>query len=169
MTGIVKARHTLTSELLHLLENRESRGEATWVKTLVELTEKSETTIRKAVNELLEGGFIERVPLATTQLRTVRKQDLIDAPEEVKNMADTTTKTVTTGRGRPNDPAVQERDGKVLAFIGKSKEGATVAEIAEAVGIECNAAYLSVWRLRVAGSIVKTPSGSRAPRWAKAA
>jgi predicted transcriptional regulator len=53
--------------------------------------------------------------------------------------------------------------------VEKSPEGMTVAELATALDVKTGIAYLSIWRLHNAGKVVKTASGSRSPRWAKAA
>lgn len=166
---LIKPRHTLMTEVLHLIEEESYEGGAlVHVSDLITLTERSESTVRKAVKELLDGGFIATVEgYKPTAYVAVRKHDT-DEPREVKNMTDEEP-IKADGRGRPRDPGVEERDEKVLSLIGSTPEGLTVAELAAQLDVKPGIAYLSIWRLRKQGKVVKTPSGTRAPRWAKAA
>jgi len=56
-----------------------------------------------------------------------------------------------------------------MGLIENSPEGKTGAEIGDDLGIGRNAAYLSSWRLRQAGKVVKAATGTRTPRWRKSA
>lgn len=174
------SRPTLTSELLHLIEDAtfESDTSGLPVKDLVHLTEKSETTVRKAVKELEAGGFIAKATDVDADRGkpghyvAVTKYDITETPRGGDNMP-TKTKTpaedapVKRGAGRPKDPAVQERDGRVLKVITDTG-GATVTDITAKLQEEKSLVYISIWRLRVAGAIVKTASGTRAPLWTAA-
>jgi predicted transcriptional regulator len=173
-TLVPSSRQTLRSELLHLIEDHTLVGQSASVKDLVACTEKSDSTVRKAVLGLLTDGFITVVPGETpTRYVAVRKSD--EPPEEVKNMATTKTKKSAApsasasepkpknGVGRPKDPEVQRRDERVLELI--KKDGASVAQIAEKLGVSTGIAYLSVWRLRKAGVVQKQVTGSRTPIW----
>lgn len=168
---MITTRQTLVSEVLHLIEDATYEGpsQGATVRDLVDKIEKSETSVRKAVKELEDGGFVRKNGADGRHWRyvAVRKNE----GEEVNTMAAETTntkaETTSAGRGRPKDPAVQDRDAKVMALVEKSAEGVTVEEVAAALKIERNAAYLSIWRLRKAGQVNKTQTGSRTPRWRK--
>lgn len=64
------------------------------------------------------------------------------------------------GPGRPRIPAVIERDDSVEKFIADQGGAATVAQIAEALGITKNFAYLSLWRLRKQDKVTYARDGA---------
>lgn len=167
-------RSTLTSEVLHRIEDHtyepQLRGDdghaGITIAGLVVEIEKSETTIRKAVNELERDGFIRKDGADGRSWRYVAVRKNEDG-EEVKDMAEKTEKK--SGAGRPRSTDVIDRDAKALEFIGTQADGATVEEVAKALGVERNSAYLSVWRLKKTGQVAKNTGGSRSPRWTKVA
>lgn len=172
-TLVPTSRQTLRTELLHLIEDRTAAGSGQSVKNLVMLTEKSETTVRKAVKELEAEGFIE-VAFVSHRVPFYRAADK-NAPEPPKggdNMATKTKAKAATperrGPGRPKDPEVQARDEKALKLIVAKPDGLSVGDLAEKLGVSKSLAYISVWRLRTAGTIVKAASGTRTPTWRKA-
>jgi predicted HTH transcriptional regulator len=64
------------------------------------------------------------------------------------------------GRGRPRPAEVQQRDDRVLAAI-VAEPGRTRAQLEEQLSLNANAAYSSIYRLRVAGKIEKRREGGK--------
>lgn len=182
MTLVATSRQTLRTELLHLIEDATFTGSGSIsVKELVALTEKGETTVRKAVRELEAEGFIKFDSANGVKGRyVIVNKNEPDTSEGGDNMTTATkdkpaakkaaakAEAPKKGPGRPKDPEVQSRDAKALKLISAKAEGLSVAELAEALETTKEKAYISVWRLRVEGKIVKAPSGTRTPRWRKA-
>ena len=120
------------------------------VKELVEITGKSESTVRKAVKALEASGAVTKDGTSYA-------------------VAEITKGDENRGRGRPKDPFVQARDERVLEVVKNSGEaGVTTASIAEKLDITTNAAYISVWRLKKDGKVTKVLNGTRQPAYAAA-
>lgn len=83
------------------------------------------------------------------------------ATPAVEGEATTPTKS---GSGRPRPQATIDQDAKALEAIKASETGLTKDELAAAIGVEPNKAYLSLWRLKRDGEIHKVHSGGAA-RW----
>jgi predicted transcriptional regulator len=123
------------------------------VAELVKITGKSETTVRKTVKSLEAAGAVVKDGKAYAAASTPE----LSAGEK-------------RGRGRPKDAFVQARDERVLGAIkAAGPTGITTVSIASALDITEKAAYISVWRLKKAGRVVKVLNGTRQPAYAEAA
>lgn len=168
--------------ILRIIEDATVRGSGIHVSTLVAHAKNpavrigglapSETTIRKAVNELAAGGFIRRVQHATTQWEAVSKHEQeSDMPEKAAGATKKATPKkkaapAKAAAGRPRSADAAARDEKTLAAVKASgKTGITVDDVAKKLGVERGLAYVSVWRLAKAGTIVKTNNGTRTPAY----
>lgn len=157
---------TTTTKVLETVRAEGTRGAA--VKDVVKATGLGDTTVRKALDDLVRGGFLTKdKPGATMLFFDVQKDDLEDEPtkgEEVKNVTDTST--TPQQRGRPRDPKAIERDEKVLGLIAKAgDEGIGIGDLAEKADCTTQLAYLSVYRLRKEGKITSARNGSRTPQY----
>lgn len=100
-------------------------------------------------NELVEENVTDftdapAVPEAETENSTAEAAD---------TEAGEATEEGTTTKGRPRDEATIQRDEAVLAAI---KEGPiTRDQLATKLEIKGNLVYLSLWRLRNAGQVIK--------------
>ena len=71
---------------------------------------------------------------------------------------------VSTRRGRPRPQETMERDGKVKDLLADGPK--TTQQLAESLGVANGIAYLSIYRLKRDGSVVKTQaSEGRNPAW----
>lgn len=161
-------RETAVAEVLHRIEDATVEERGISVGELVELTSLSETTVRKAIKELKTGGFIDvgafnGHPTTRGSARWIALSKHEEQGEEV-NVAD--TKEETRPRGRPRSPEAQARDDEALKVITKAKDaGATREDVADALSITPQLAYLSIWRLAKAGKVAKFRDSTRTPRY----
>lgn len=72
-------------------------------------------------------------------------------------------------RGRPRPDDVIDRDELIYKRIGTGKKGVTLDALVEATGLPRKAVYLSVFRLKRDGWVVRADGGAtRVARWARA-
>jgi hypothetical protein len=126
-----------------------------WSQNLVQF----DSTLRK-FRKLLSPTQGER-KIMTEPTAPELPVDETAAPAVEGAEATTATKT---GSGRPRPQATIDQDAKALDAITASDAGLTKDELAVALDVEKNKAYLSLWRLKRDGKIYKTHSGGAA-RW----
>lgn len=131
--------------------------------TVNELTDKlgiSESTVRAAIDSLVEVGAIKKNGAKGRSASYVvfAEQEETKLKEEEKQNA-----------GRPRQEEIKARDEQVLEIIKKAgSDGVTKQGIAEALGVTSSLAYISVHRLKKDGKITKVGSGTRSPHWVAA-
>lgn len=148
----MSTRYPTIARVLHAVEASAYTTEAQGVTAhhLTQVTGLGETTVRKALAELQERGFVARNGARGRAwvYRAVRKHD---QHEEEQPMPDPET--------NQRVDAVN-RDADVLQALP-----ATVDELAAKLKIKRSLAYVSVWRLARRGAVVKRATGSRTPVW----
>jgi ribosomal protein S25 len=122
----------------------------------------SESCVRRHVQALITQGELTkdqegRIIMATATKTPAKKAAA--KPKAEKAVAE--PKTPRTGQR----DHTQDRDGKVLAAITKTKDkGVTKAALAEALGVTESFTYLSLHRLMKVGKVSKSVvEGSRTP------
>lgn len=87
------------------------------------------------------------------------------APIEGTEIVENAVENSKSGSGRPRPQATIDQDAKVLEALSNAPEGLTKEQLAAALDIPANKAYLSLWRLKRDGAIHKTNAGGGAARW----
>jgi hypothetical protein len=59
----------------------------------------------------------------------------------------------------------EERDAQVLAFLTDHPSGYHRKDLSEAMSLDYDLLYISLWRLNKAGTIGKYRDGTRSPVW----
>lgn len=76
-----------------------------------------------------------------------------------EDATEATEATETTRRGRPRPQATLDRDAQVLGAIQSTEGPVTRDKLVEATGMPANQVYLSLYRLRRDGAIVRGREG----------
>jgi hypothetical protein len=134
----------------------------------------SETTVRTAVKQLAADGKVygNKVGNKTTY-RLV--PDLAPPAPVQPVFPDPPTGRKTAVPKAKNDNRVakagarrkeaEERDAQVLAFLTDHPSGYHRKDLSEAMSLDYDLLYISLWRLNKAGTIGKYRDGTRSPVW----
>lgn len=143
------------------------------VEGLMNLTGKSETTVRKALKALEAEGAVVRGAndkgVAIFSLPTNEE----DQPNVAKTStappappaAEDTSETSTGRKPGQRDPEVAQRDQDAIEFLRQHPDGVTRNELATALQTTEPKAYTVLWRLAKLGSVKQVGRDGRQPKW----
>jgi predicted transcriptional regulator len=120
------------------------------VAVIVRRTELGETTVRKMLKELVDGGEAIRLESGLFHL----PPQAAEKPAEPK-----------VRQPGQKDKETQQRDDEVLLVLQRNGQMSR-EEIAEKLNTTSSLAYLSLYRLRRDGLVKQIHIGTRTPDWA---
>jgi DNA-binding IclR family transcriptional regulator len=119
--------------------------EPTTISQLVEATGKSDSTVRKAVKELVEAGDAVEVDTDNGKGFTAKPAN--------------TRRNHGYARNTSKTKAADERDAQVIEFVGSADGTVKLTDIAEALSITVRAARHAAWRLGRQGRLAQPERG----------
>lgn len=175
MTGLTAAGHSTKQAVLKALED--NAPNACTISQLIVESSLGETTVRTAIKQLTTEGTVIGTKNGTKTTYRVSPAQAPPAPvqPEVPEPPTSKTKANAKSAAKQRTPrreplpgarreAAQARDAAVLAHITEHG-GFHRRDLADAMEVDYDLLYISLWRLERDNIIIKARDGSRSPVW----